>query len=180
MADAPKEWWCKVKGDNLAQGDYLPGCMVPFFAPQYGKEGEISDVPVKEYDCIIITQSCDLENDKALLVALCPIYSISQYAAVNSSFKEKGAWERVRMGRVEGLHLVASMDAPLDNLACFVVNFREIYSLPVEYVKAHATGLGERWRLQSPFLEHFSQAFARFFMRVGLPSEIPTFKSGKS
>jgi hypothetical protein len=33
-----------------------------------------------------------------------------------------------------------------------------------------------RWRLQSPFREHFSQAFARFFMRVGLPAAIPAFK----
>jgi len=29
--------------------------------------------------------------------------------------------------------------------------------------------------LRSPYLEHFSQAFARFFMRVGLPTAIPPF-----
>ncbi len=33
--------------------------------------------------------------------------------------------------------------------------------------------LGPRWRLDSPSLEQFSQAFARFFMRVGLPRTIP-------
>jgi len=54
-----------------------------------------------------------------------------------------------------------------------VVNFREIVNLPVVYLRQHATGLGDRYRLQSPFLEHFSQAFARFFMRVGLPSAVP-------
>lgn len=32
-----------------------------------------------------------------------------------------------------------------------------------------------RWRLRSPFLEHFSQAFALFFMRVGLPFGIPKY-----
>ncbi|MEZ2279409.1 MAG: hypothetical protein ACBR12_21120, partial [Microcoleus sp.] len=36
-------------------------------------------------------------------------------------------------------------------------------------------GLNDRWRLKSPYLEHFSQAFARLFMRVGLPSAIPPF-----
>jgi hypothetical protein len=55
------------------------------------------------------------------------------------------------------------------------INFREIYSLPIGYLQQHAVALGPRWRLQSPFLEHFSQAFARFFMRVGLPSTIPPF-----
>ena len=37
-------------------------------------------------------------------------------------------------------------------------------------------GLGPRGRLQSPFLEHLSQAFARFFMRIGLPSTVPEFR----
>jgi hypothetical protein len=56
-----------------------------------------------------------------------------------------------------------------------MVDFREIYSLPFDYLVSRAAQLGPRWRLRSPYLEHFSQAFARFFMRVGLPSTIPPF-----
>jgi hypothetical protein len=56
------------------------------------------------------------------------------------------------------------------------VDFGHIVSLPLDYLADHAESLGNRWRLRSPFLEHFSQAFARFFMRVGLPSDIPPFK----
>ena len=48
--------------------------------------------------------------------------------------------------------------------------------LPFSYLTRHAAALGNRHRLQSPFLEHFSQAFARFFMRVGLPSSIPAYE----
>ncbi len=169
-------WWAQVEGSSLAQGDYLPRCLVPFFAPDYGAEKGIQEVPVKEYDCIVLTQSCDLENDKAPLVALCPIYAISAFEQVDPNFKQKGAWERVRQGRVEGLHLVASHDDPGNNRSCVVADFREIYSLPIGYLKQHAESLGRRWRLQSPYLEHFSQAFARLFMRVGLPSSIPPFK----
>lgn len=169
-------WWIQVEGPDLAQGDYLPRCLVPFFEPDYGAEGRIQEVAVKEYDCIVLTQSCDLENNKAPLVALCPIYPLSTYEEVNPNFKQKGAWERVRQGRIEGLHLVASHDDPSNNRSCLVADFREIYSLPIGYLKQHAESLGQRWRLQSPYLEHFSQAFARFFMRVGLPSSIPQFK----
>ena len=43
------------------------------------------------------------------------------------------------------------------------------------YLTRHAQQLGDRWRLRSPFLEHFSQAFSRSFMRVGLPSAVPEF-----
>jgi hypothetical protein len=34
---------------------------------------------------------------------------------------------------------------------------------------------GRRLRLLPPYREHLSQAFARFFMRVGLPVDIPPF-----
>jgi len=166
----------EVGGARLAQGDFLPGCRVPFFRPGYETGEEAQDVPVKEYDCIIITQSCDLENDKAPLVALCPINPILRFESVNPKFQEKVQWERVRTGRVEGLHLIASVEEPDDNRACFVADFREIYSLPVAYLRDHASRMGRRWRLRSPYIEHVSQAFARFFMRVGLPSSIPPYK----
>jgi hypothetical protein len=174
MAAPATEWWVQTHGKELAQGDYLPRCLVPFFRPGYGTSLEAQEVAVKEYDCIILTQSCDLENAKAPLVALCPIYPISKYEEVNPKLRRQ--WESVRQGRVEGLHLIISTDDPGNNRACLVANFREIYSLPIEYLQEHATSLGGRWRLQSPFLEHFSQAFARFFMRVGLPSAIASFR----
>ena len=169
-------WWTEVEGEGLAQGDYLPHCLVPMFRPDYGVDQVQHEVPVQEYDCIVLTQSCDLENEKAFLVALCPFHPIERFEKVNPKFKEKRAWERVRTGRVEGLHLVASMTAPNDNRTCFVADFREICSLPIEYVKEHALSLGRRWRLKPPYLEHLSQAFARFFMRVGLPASIPPYK----
>jgi hypothetical protein len=173
MTGAPtKPWWDRVEGPGLAQGDYLAGCLVPFFKPEYGTAG-VHDVPVCEYDCIVLTQSCDLENDKAQLVALCPIYPIPEFEKVNP--RMRGKWENVRQGRHEGLHLLTSHVSPDQNGACLVANFREIYSLPIDYLKRHASGSGRRWRRQSPYLEHFSQAFARFFMRVGLPSSIPPF-----
>ncbi len=170
-----RPWWMQAQGPKLAQGDYLPRCLVPFFEPDFGGGDGVQDVPVREYDCIVLTQSCDLENDKAPLVALCPIYAISEYEKVNPKLAEPGAWERVRQGRIEGLHLLASQVNPDENRSCLVADFREIYSLPIGYLTKHASSLDRRWRLQSPYLEHFSQAFARFFMRVGLPSSIPSF-----
>lgn len=149
---------------------------MPLFNPDLSPDVLANDVVVNEYDCIVVTQSCDLENDKAPLVALCPAHSLMQFEEINPRYKQKGHWEQVRQGRVEGLHLLASPNKPSDNRSCLVVNFREIYSLPVGYLRAHAEKLPNRWQLQPPYLEHFSQSFARFFMRVGLPSSIAAFK----
>jgi hypothetical protein len=178
MSEAAVSWWTSAAGEGLMQGDYLPHCLVPLFQPDFGRQTTaVASVAVEERDCVVLTQSCDLENDKAVLVALCPVFLLPDFEAVNQPFAQKGVWERVRQGRVEGLHLLASPTEPGNNRASFVADFRQIYSLPVGYLRRHADSLGPRWRLRSPFLEHLSQAFARFFMRVGLPSAIPAFKS---
>ena len=169
-------FWFEVEESILRQGDYLRGCLVPVFDASFTPVAETQAVPVDEFDLIIVTQSCDLEENRSRLVAMSPIYPISEFEKVNPKFARKGMWNEVLKGRIEGLHLLASPTEPQNNREALVVDFREIYSLPYEYLVRRAVESGLRWRLGSPFLEHFSQAFARFFMRVGLPSTIPEFK----
>ncbi|HIK11162.1 MAG TPA: hypothetical protein IGS52_12970 [Oscillatoriaceae cyanobacterium M33_DOE_052] len=174
-------FWVQVNEATLRQGDYLPGCLVPvpvFDPTDLAKNSESKEIDVvfNVFDLIVLTQSCDLENNKVRLVALCRIYSLSEFEEINPHLAKRGKWEEVRKGRVEGLHLLASPTNPDDNRAALVVDFREIHSLPYDYLLKQATELGNRWRLKSPFLEHFSQGFAKLFMRVGLPAAIPPFK----
>jgi hypothetical protein len=56
-----------------------------------------------------------------------------------------------------------------------VVDYQEIFTLPRDYLADGAAELGSRCVSRPLFLEQFSQAFARFFMRVGLPATIPEF-----
>lgn len=113
-----KPFWTNTEGENLAQGDFLPGCHVPAFGEAFGIEGAEQEIAVNR-------------------------------------------WETVRKGQQPGLHLLASPETPEDNRAALVVDFGEIHSLPPSYVKRHAAKMGSRWRLESPFLEHFSRALAR-------------------
>lgn len=171
-------FWNSVKGESLSQGDFLIGCLVAIVPPDLDEKFQAGSARAQmdTADLIVMTQSCDLHNDKAPLVACCPIHAIRRFEEFNPKFKKSGAWESVRQGRQEGLHLLASPIQPEDNSAALVVDFRSIISLPVGYLKKHAANSGQRWRLRSPYLEHFSQAFARFFMRVGLPSSIPPYR----
>jgi hypothetical protein len=172
-----ESFWLQIKEATLRQGDWIPTCDVPICSWMSNTEDTADlDVEIQTKDLIVLTQSCDLENKKARFVALCPIYSLQDFEKTNPRFMQKGQWNEVRRGRVEGLHLLASPQNPSDSRSALVVDFREIHSLPIEYLMAHVTELDDRWRLKSPFLEHFSQNFARFFMRVGLPSAVPEFK----
>jgi len=173
-----KAFWTKVTGKVLAQGDLLPNCLVPQFGADFGTAGEGSaeTLSLSESTLIIVTQSCDLENGKVELVALCPTHTLDEFAAANAKYKNYKEWDNVRKGRVEGLHMLGSPSNPEDNRSALVVDFGQIFSLPPAYLEKKAEGLVDRLRLDSPFLEHFSQSFARYFMRVGLPSQIPAFK----
>lgn len=175
--EQPALWWESVEGPALAQGDRLLGCHVPVLISEFSPaEGAVVDIDLELRNVIVLTQSCDLENEKAPLVAVCPLYTLSEWEQVSEDFRAKGRWKSVRQGRIEGLHLLAGLQGPEINSECFVVDFRQIYSLPIGYLSAHAERIGQRSRLRSPYLEHFAQAFARLFMRVGLPSNIAKFK----
>jgi hypothetical protein len=170
-----RPWWEAVTGPELNQGDFLPGCVVPLIPEEFAPSDEkVEEFEGQWFDLIVVTQSCDLENDKVPFVALCPLYSLKEFEKDNPTFK--GKWEAVRQGRREGLHMLASTTNPEDNSGALVVDFRQVFSLPVGYLHKRATNAGGRMRLKSPYVEHFSQAFARFFMRVGLPGNIPPFK----
>ena len=173
-----KSFWTKVRSKSLAQGDLLTGCLVPQFEADFGAAGEgaTEALALGEQTLIIVTQSCDLENSKVELVAMCPAHTLDEFETTNPKFKNKERWESVRKGREPGLHLLGSPSNPDDNRGALVVDFGQIFSLPPAYLEKKAEAAGERLRLDSPFLEHFSQAFARYFMRVGLPSQIPAFK----
>ena len=129
-------------------------------------------------DLIVITQSCDLANAKVRFAALCPIYGLGPFEAINPEFTKSGRWESVRKGRVQGLHLLGSPEDPRNNRLALVVDFRgDLQSCRSLISQSRGPAVGDRWRLRSfPYLEHFSQAFAHFFMRVGLPVQIPEYK----
>src|SRR5690349_2653026 len=140
-------FWVRVNEAALRQGDYVPHCLVPVFSPDWTATGT-QEVAADDYDLILLTQSCDLEQQKVRLVAACPIYSIAEFEAANPAFARKGRWNEVLKGRVEGLHLLAAPNDPANNREALVVDFREIYSLPFDYFAARAAQLGPRWRLR--------------------------------
>jgi len=175
MGATMKSFWMPCQGGDLEQGDYLPECWVPVIGADFDPAAAEPVISVGKGNLIIVTQSCDLANDKIQLAALCPIATVETWEQLNRDYAKRGFWESVRQGRREGLHMLGAFADANDNRNALVVDFRQIFSLPVAYLRSHAGNLGSRRRLQSPFREHFSQSFARFFMRVGLPSAVPPF-----
>jgi hypothetical protein len=63
-------FWAQINETVLRQGDHLARCLVPVFGSDLAATGT-HDVTADEYDLIVVTQSCDLEQRKIRLVAVC-------------------------------------------------------------------------------------------------------------
>jgi hypothetical protein len=106
-------------------------------------------------------------------VLLCAVWSCDEVGGHLATAKGK---EDARRGNLPAYHMLAACDIPGFQSEVAVVDFRRVYSLPLDYLHEFAVAVGNRIRLLPPYREHLAQAFARFFMRVGLPIGIRPFE----
>jgi hypothetical protein len=166
------KWYEIVEGTDLEQGDIIDDC--PVLVPIETLEDDLEYVhgDVCRYDVIVLSQSCDLKHDKVDFVIVCPHYSFKNEQNKNSRYRNKKIKEDLKQGNIPGYHLLEACE--IEGFGCDqrIVDFRNIYSIPLQTIKKIAAAKGKRRRLLAPYREHLSQAFARFFMRVGLPIDI--------
>ena len=164
-------WYQSHLWTGLEQGDLLPDC--PVVVPPtnltealLAKEGEEIgiEMEVQRVRLIVMSQSCDLAEDKIDQVLLCGYFPASDHP--------KHTRSEIRKERFPALHMIEKCELAGHEFERQDVDFRTIYTLPKAFVISFASSLNERVRLLSPYKEHLSQAFARYFMRVGLPQPL--------
>lgn len=178
-------WYSIVDSPELEQGDLLHNC--PVLEPNWNAE----DIPNEEqeflltanqliFSVVVLTQSCDLVNNKVDTVLVCPFAPVEEfidYNYPNWNERERGRFkEEVRRGYRHGYHLIAACGVPEFTHDIQIVDFYKIFNVPKSMLVTLATYQSPRIRLMPPYREHLGQAFARFFMRVGLPIDIPNQK----
>lgn len=165
-------WYELVAGTELRQGDIFFDCPVLVPAseiPEAESENLTLIADVLTYDVIVMSQSCDLENAKLDLVLVCPHWGLGEFGEKVSYFKSRDGKKELQRGNTPGYHLINRSELDSRMVELRVVDFRNVYGLPFVYLKTLSERRGKRLRLLPPYREHLSQAFARFFMRVGLP-----------
>ena len=178
--DAPEyPWYCVISSPDLEQGDILLACPVLLIPPAATKADGEYEVTVEEQNVIVLTQSCDLtvHNGRSKVddVILAAVY-FREELGETSPFDNNNGWENARKGKYPGYHVLNKCEMPGQKLDFMIVDLRRVFTLSVSAVRAFAEESKERVRLLPPYREHLAQAFARFFMRIGLPVDIPSFK----
>jgi hypothetical protein len=184
MADAgmtPYPWYELVSGPDLQQGDILLECPVFLIPPEAVREPGRHPVTIDHQNVIVMTQSCDLvihddgkcNADDVILAAL----YFRDEMADDKSFGKAGNWEAARKGGRPRYHVLNKCELQDHELDYMLVDLGRVFTLSAGLLREFADADGKkRVRLLPPYREHLSQAFARFFMRVGLPVDIPAFK----
>lgn len=188
----PEAWYEIVDPDiPLTQGDLIFGC--PLLAWQDNTlrlEGVDESEVLKgataavQADAVVMTQACDLEQEKVENVILCPHVSLDDHrVAWEENMQRAGqnpterAWNSHCNSICDGFmwNLTMLNDCQIDgsSIGVRIIFFNEVYTVPRSFLESLLRQRGHsRFRLLPPYREHLSQAFARFFMRVGLPVPI--------
>lgn len=165
-------WFENTEGwANIEQGDIIFDCKV--LELYYDTNGKLSAKEINT-NVIVLTQSCDLENNKVSSIILCPVFKLSGIIrnknknGMNEKDLEKVV-KQLKNGQQLNLFLLEKNEVSGDYL---VVDFREAMTMPKDILFEHNKDNTMHLRLKTPYREALSQSFARFFMRVALPSGV--------
>lgn len=180
-----KNSWYDIveKSDDLDQGDFIDDC--EFVIPEYilidpeKKPSHLLTVLTEVYDVVIVSQSCDLENEKIDNVLVCPRWSYRQYIEAklekDVNFNIKDNLEQIRRGKEYRYYMLNQSN--FADLSCDIqiVDFNIVFTIPYDTMKEMAKLPEKRLRLRSPYKEKLAQAFGYCHMRIGLSVDIPKF-----
>lgn len=170
MLESDYAWYTGITDNSLAQGDFIDSC--PIIIPSFSSESGKVNAEIVEYDVIIMSQSCDIQNKKIEIVLVCPIFSLQELESKSEFYKSSKGKDALVNGNINNYHLLnKSTLKGLERDFC-IVDFKNIYGVPLAFLEETIKSKKNRLRLLPPYREHLSQAFARMFMRVGLPLNI--------
>ena len=164
--------------NDITQGDIIKECPVAILSDYIGEEeNQIIKAEVSIINGIILTQACDIANKKVENIILCAITSKGDFEEQQRKLglgegKIKSRIESIRKGQQNAYHIINNYITDDFSQDYYIINFKDIFSIPIDLAQKIALKNGKRLRLCPPYREHLSQAFARYFMRVGLPINI--------
>jgi hypothetical protein len=157
--------------DPLDQGDLIDDCFI-LSIKEFDLEGnDPPRVNVARDRVLVLTQACDLVNQKATNVTVAVVHE-AQLIVDRGLLKPADIRGPVRAARVYGWYfLPASSDLGLDEM---IVDLRQLHTVRLDLLTALARSGRRRARLLSPYREHLAKHFADTFSRIGLPDPYET------
>ncbi len=156
--------------EEIDQGDILDDCPLLWSAFWDLDRQPAIVVDVVSRRVIVLTQSCDLANQKAKLVNLAVVRDAA--STVPNELKPADIKGPVRALRVWGYYFLPADDAL--GLPEMIVDLRQLHTVPIDMLKALVARGKRRGRLQPLYREHLNKFFGDTYSRIGLPKPYAT------
>jgi hypothetical protein len=157
---------------DLSQGDIIDDC--PILVWKLAPPPLDLKVPpeIRLIRVAVLTQACDLAQDKTTRVVVAPVHDAANLVA-NNILKAATIRDQVRRGQVFGWYFLPAAPAPI-NLAESIVDLRELHTIErrtLEYLVAAGKRVA---RIRTPWREHLAQHFGTTYTRIALPEPYTT------
>jgi hypothetical protein len=140
-------WYCEISSSNvIEQGDMIPDCPI-ILPPEELLLDEVQKVDAKLIDSIVMSQSCDLENNKIQIVLVCPYFSLKTFVdnLPYSSHKQiRKTIDNLKKGFLPGYHLLNKFEVENAFSDYFVVDFRNVYGIHIDSLRKIAKSIESR------------------------------------
>lgn len=157
---------------RLTQGDILDEC--PILVWKLEPPPLDLDFPpeVRIIRVVVLTQACDLAQDKTTRVVVAPVHQATELIARNI-LKAGAIRDQVRRGQVFGWYFLPAAPAPIQ-LAESIVDLRELHTIERRTLE-YLVGSGKRvCSIGTPWREHLAQHFGTTYTRIALPEPYDT------
>ncbi len=155
----------------LDQGDILDGCPMVGLRSFDANRLESAHFDFELYGAIVLTQTCDLENQKVDRVVVAATFD-AQSLVDQGIMKPADIRGPLRAGRVWGYYFLSADD--ILGLNEMIVDLRRLTTVRIEVLNELCRAGQRRARLLTPYREHLARHFAESYARIGLPKPMET------
>ena len=167
-------WYEIVEGPMLEQGDLLTNLLAPRVVVDTNAPTGYR-ILVGRGNYIVLSQTCDLDNEKIPEVLLADVRTYQDVASDEQYARSTAFRKALIQGSDISYFLLHEFTGP-PSLEWALINFHYLRLVDAAYCKKHAVELGKRLRLVPPYKEHLAQSFSRYISRVALPQTAHSFK----
>jgi hypothetical protein len=158
----------------LSQGDILDDCPLVFWEDQTRQVDEDDEPVSQRARVIILTQACDLANEKTARVVVARTQAAADLVRTGR-VKEKVIRDHVRKGQVYGWYFLPA-DLTRSGFPESLVDLRDLHTVPLALLEGLQASGKHVGRLMTPYREHLAQHFSVTYSRIGLPEPYGTLE----
>ena len=152
--------------DDVDQGDLIDGCPLLWIADFDVRSPETSAVNRALARVVVLTQTCDLANQKTTQVVVALVHD-AQTLVASGQVKAAEVRGPIRGARVFGWYFLPK--SPELGFGEMIVDLRQLHTVRLDVLKALCLAGRRLARIEPLYREHLSKHFADSYSRIGLP-----------